>query len=118
MKLEDAKRELEGDPIESLLATFDEYYEGQSPPTTREEIIQKILRAMQHDGHIEPTTIKLSDIARQLNINPKVARDKMRRAHSKGMAPPSSKPTGWVFNSTDRPAIEAIIKRKDHGSEL
>jgi hypothetical protein len=110
---DEARRELEGDTPQSLQATFEEYLPDKPLPPDRQTVINMILQAMLAEGHTTSNqTFKLSDLARQYNINPKVARDKLRRADAKGKAPTSVKAAGWVFSTVDRSAIIAIIQRR------
>lgn len=113
MTEDEARKELEGDTQESLKNSFEEYCPTQTLPTSKQDIINLIITAMQQEGHIQTNqTFKLSNLARDLHINPKVARDKMRRADAKGKAPQSIKAAGWVFSTQDRSAIIAIIQAK------
>lgn len=114
MTEDEARRELEGDTEESLKSSHEEYCPNTPLPKTRAETIVSILQAMQQEGHITSnTTFKLSQLARDLKINPKVARDKLRRADAKGKAPTSVKAAGWVFSTVDKPQIIAIIQKKE-----
>jgi hypothetical protein len=119
MTEDEARRELEGDTPQSLQATFEEYCGNAPLPADRTTTINMILAAMLQEGHITSNqTFKLSQLARDLKINPKVARDKMRRADAKGKAPTSVKAAGWVFSTVDRSAIITIIQRQDDEQQL
>lgn len=114
MTEDEARKELEGDTLESLKSSHEEYCPTIPIPTDKPTLIANIIEAMKQEGHIITTqTFKLSNLARDLNINPKVARDKMRRADAKGKAPQSIKAAGWVFNTNDRQQIINIIQRKE-----
>lgn len=114
---DEARKELSIDSQESLAATFDEYCPDTPIPTDREKIIAQIISAMIAEGHVTTNTtqtFKLSDLARQHNINPKVARDKLRRAAAKQTLPQSIKSAGWVFSTKDTDTILQIIKKKQN----
>lgn len=100
--------------------TWSEYSEDDinpngnpNPPENREQLIEDILDMMEREGDVtlEPNEFfKLSDLAREMNVDPKVARDKYRKALVKGNAPESSSPTGWVFELKQKPIISSIIQ--------
>ena len=106
---------LESDEDKILHDTWYEYSDDKPLPTDdRADLIESILDLMEKEGHIqsESKTFTLPDLARSLGVDPKVARDKLRRAIRKGIAPDSLKPTGWVFNISDQDLISGIIELK------
>lgn len=114
---DEARKELSSDSQESLAATFDEYCPDTPMPTELYKIIDAIIAAMILEGHVTTNTtqtFKLSDLARTHGINPKVARDKLRRAAAKQTLPTSIKSAGWVFSTKDTDVILNIIKKKQN----
>lgn len=112
---------LEGDSMALLINTHNEYVDDEKaelPPDSnieRSALIELILDMMIHANHVRVpvinTVIKLSDVARELNVDPKVARDKMRRhAAARKPVPPSLKMRGWVFELKDKAAVIEIIR--------
>jgi hypothetical protein len=109
---------LAGDSIELLVVTYNEYTDDTrtdfSKTLGRDELTDLIIEQMAKHGDIAPaasTVIKLSDVARELNVDPKVARDKMRRSAAAGKPMPSSlKTTGWVFDARDKAMVMDIIR--------
>lgn len=112
---------LQNDPVESLLATYEEYHDDEPYAGNSEDkptLIDFIMDKMVEHGHCSPPRsnsdkVKLSDIAREMGVDPKVARDKLRRHLAAGKsAPESLKPKGWVFNKDDEDLIMNIIRPK------
>ena len=112
---------LTADPLSLLINTYNEYVDDEKtelPPDSnidRDTLVTLILKMMLSAGHIRVpvvnTVIKLSDVARELSVDPKVARDKMRRhVAAKKPVPPSLKMRGWVFELKDKAAVIEIIK--------
>lgn len=111
---------LAGDTKIILINTLNDYIDDptneipQDTSQPRESLIDDIVSHMITYGDISKpssTILKLSDIARELDIDPKVARAKMRQAISQGKLTPSSlKMAGWVFNHTDKLMVMNIIK--------
>lgn len=112
---------LAGDSMELLINTHNEYVDDEKaelPANSnidRETITALILDMMLAEGDLRVpvvnTVVKLSDVARELKVDPKVARDKMRRhAAAKKPVPPSLKMKGWVFEVKDKQAVIDIIK--------
>ena len=97
------------DTIETLVNTWNEYTDDLPLPTAdRSYLIEKILDLMTLAGDIEdPPSFKLADLAREMGINPTVARDKLRKGD-----PPQTIGSGWVFATVDREAVINIIKRR------
>ena len=115
---------LTGDPTDLLINTHNEYVDDEKAELPsdsnikRETLIDLILDMMMAAGDIRVpvvnTIIKLSDVARELDVDPKVARDKMRRHVARGNkpSPPSLKMKGWVFEIKDKQMVIDIIKPK------
>lgn len=114
-------RELLGTDEDKVLKdTWSEYIEDDlhpndefQPPEKREELIEAILDMMERDKDLTPEPdefFKLSDLAREMGVDPKVARDKYRKALAKGNAPDSISPTGWMFELKQKPTISSIIQ--------
>ena len=112
---------LMGDSMALLINTHNEYVDDEKaelPSNTdvpRETLVEAILDMMIQAGDVRVpvvnTIIKLSDVARELNVDPKVARDKMRRhSAAKKPVPPSLKMRGWVFELKDKAAVIEIIR--------
>jgi len=112
---------LTADPLPLLINTYNEYVDDEKaelPPDInidRDTLVTLILKMMLGAGDIRVpvvnTVIKLSDVARELAVDPKVARDKMRRhVAAKKPVPPSLKMRGWVFELKDKAAVIEIIK--------
>lgn len=112
---------LSGDSMDLLINTHNEYVNDEKaelPPDSnipREKLIDLVVSMMITAGDIRvpvvDTVIKLSDIARELNVDPKVARDKIRRhSAAKRPVPPSLKMRGWVFEPKDKAAVIEIIR--------
>lgn len=112
---------LSADPLPLLINTYNEYVDDEKaelPPDSnidRDTLVTLILKMMLGAGDIRVpvvnTVVKLSDVARELSVDPKVARDKMRRhVAAKKPVPPSLKMRGWVFEPKDKAAVAEIIK--------
>lgn len=104
---------LQGDEYQSLINTWNEYSDDQPLPTRKKtDLIEAILDIMQEQGEIKQEEFfKLPDLAREMGINPKIARDKYRKALSKSKDVPGSlKPTGWVFAAESKQIVADIIK--------
>lgn len=105
---------LQSDEDKVLHDTWFEYSDDTPLPTQdRDELIEAILNLMEEQGDITPEPnefFTLGDLARELGVDPKVARDKYRKAVKRGDAPESSSSTGWVFELKQKPAITEIIK--------
>lgn len=106
---------LESDEDKVLRDTWYEYSDDQELPTPdRPSLIEAILDLMEKHGDIQSDIVqesfRLPDLARELKVNPKVAREKYRRAVRKGTAPESLRTTGWSFHIKDKAAVSAIIK--------
>lgn len=110
-----------GDSTDVLINTHNEYVDdptAELPPDSnvpRETLVELILKMMLAAGDIRipvvTTAVKLSDVARELDVDPKVARDKMRRHVARGKpAPPSLKMKGWMFEIKDKAMVIDIIK--------
>jgi hypothetical protein len=112
----DTRVVLQGDDFQVLHNTWNEYSNDQPLPTDdKEQLIDRILDLMEQAGdllHENRETFKLSELARDLGVDPKVARDKFRRAALKAKVPESLKPTGWIFHLRDREAVQEIIRPK------
>jgi len=112
---------LGGDSTQLLVNTYNEYVDDPAKELKltkkldREQLITDILALMVKAGDIHPISniFKLSDLSRELGVDPKVARDKIRRAAAAGKTVPTSvKGTGWSFNVTDRDTVAEIIRLK------
>jgi hypothetical protein len=58
-----------------------------------------------------PELVAVADIARELGLNPKVVRARLRRLYASGRISELPAPqTGWTFLPRDREAITRIIK--------
>lgn len=116
MSRADTRAVLQADSFQVLHNTWNEYTDDQPLPTdNREQLIERILDLMEAAGDLlveEKESFKLSELARDLGVDPKVARDKFRRAALKTKVPESLKPTGWIFHLKDKPSVTEIIKPK------
>lgn len=99
------------DSLDTLINTWNEYSDDTPIPTdNRTYLIEKILDLMTIAGDITASpTFKLPDLARELGLNPKTARDKLRKSPH---TPPPLTDHGWVFATTDREAVVEIIRRR------
>ena len=60
-----------------------------------------------------PELVAVADIARELGLNPKVVRARLRRLYASGRISELPAPqTGWTFLPRDREAITRIIKNE------
>lgn len=110
---QEMRKTLQGDEPQSLINTWNEYSEDQPLPSEDNgKLIEAILDLMEEAGDVEKEDyFRLPDLAREMGVDPKVARDKYRKALSKSKdTPPSVKPTGWVFSVKDKASVAAIIK--------
>jgi hypothetical protein len=118
---EEMRETLSEDPIESLQSTYLEYMHPDEEDTSgfepsdlaTAELIEAVLDLMEEAGDLKADhTFTLPELARELGINPKVARDKMRRAILKSANVPSTieASKGWTFKSSDRPIVANLIK--------
>lgn len=110
---DEMRQTLKGDSLESLQNTYMEYADTEEKPIshTPEELIEAILGMMESCDELRASeSFKLPDLARELGVDPKVARDKVRRAVTSGKPVPESlKGTGWTFRASDRRAVTKLI---------
>ena len=109
MNKQEMREILRADDDKILHDTWSEYSDDKPLPSNdRESIIEALLELMEKEGDLDVgQPFKLTDLARELGVNPKVARDKIRKAKEK---PTPLEQNGWVFHDTDRAAIQEIIK--------
>jgi hypothetical protein len=117
----EARATLEGDPLPLLINTYNEYVDDEKAELPadsnidRTTLVDLIIKMMITEGDIRVpvvnTIVKLSDIARELGVDPKVARDKIRKyVAQKKPVPKSLKMRGWVFEPQDKAAVIEIIR--------
>lgn len=119
---DEMRKTLSTDPLQSLQSTYLEYLHPDVEDTSGfepsdlnpAELAEAIMDLMEEAGDLSAdSTFTLPELAREMGINPKVARDKMRRAVTRGLpgVPETLDSTkGWTFKSSDRAVIVGLIK--------
>ena len=80
--------------------------------------VAPVVDAPLYEGHTG-STFRIAPFARAHNIDPKMARARMRKAFSGGSAPVAShnKHDSWTFDVADAPTVLSIIKGKRGSNE-
>ena len=115
---EEMRQTLNNDPLQSVINTYMEYADTDVKPAgSRADLITLIIAMMEGAGDLRSEgSVKLPDLAREIGVHPKVARDKIRKAAAAGKPVPESlRGTGWTFRMSDRAAVLALItpRKKD-----